>query len=81
MSYHVYENWVAEGHKARVHRSTCSFCNNGRGVHPGSGTRNGAWHGPFDTLEEAMIAAIDTGGNVSSCKVCLAGERPSNRRV
>jgi hypothetical protein len=27
--FHVYENWVAEGHKARVHISSCSYCDHG----------------------------------------------------
>ena len=73
MAYHVYENWVAEGHKARVHRSTCSFCNGGKGIHPHAGPRNGKWHGPFGGLEEALAAAAKSGGRVSSCKVCLPG--------
>jgi hypothetical protein len=41
MPYSVYENWQAEGHKARVHAADCSYCNDGERVHPGSSDRNG----------------------------------------
>lgn len=74
MTYHVYENWVAEGHKARIHRSDCGYCNNGRGFHPGASSRNGRWHGAFLSLSEAKEAATRTGGNVSFCKHCIRSE-------
>ena len=70
VAYYVYENWVAEGHKARIHFSHCSYCNDGEGVHSGSGDRNGRWLGPFDMLQGAVDAAHGTGGNVSKCKLC-----------
>ena len=31
----AYENWVAAGHRATVHRSECGFGNDGAGVHGG----------------------------------------------
>ena len=30
MNYYFYENWVAEGHKARIHKAECSFCKDGK---------------------------------------------------
>ncbi|HSZ40082.1 MAG TPA: DUF2721 domain-containing protein [Trebonia sp.] len=41
----AYENWVAAGHRATVHRGERGFCNNGAGVHGGGQTRNGRWPG------------------------------------
>jgi len=69
-TYHVYENWRAEGHKARIHVSHCPSCNNGEGVHPGSGDDNGRWHGPFKTFQEAFEAAENSGRHISECKRC-----------
>jgi hypothetical protein len=64
MKYYVYENWTAES-KAVIHRGTCGNCNDGRGCHENPlGKRNGVWHGPFNSLEEAQQAATDTGRSV-----------------
>ena len=61
MSYYVYENWTAEN-KAMIHKNTCGFCKDGRGCHKNPlGNRNGRWHGPFDSLEEAKRTAENTG--------------------
>lgn len=68
MTYHIYENWTV--HKAKVHFSDCSFCNNGKGIHPNAGPNNGRWLGPFATLDEALQAAQATGEPVSKCKFC-----------
>jgi len=54
----VYENRVHE--YATVHRGSCSFCNDGRGVHPGSSTANGEWLGPFATSADAWARAEKT---------------------
>ena len=70
MRYYVYENWQAEGHKGRVHFSTCSFCNEGRGIHPGASEEHGRWHGPFSTLNEAKGFAHSKTRRVSLCKKC-----------
>jgi hypothetical protein len=70
MGYYVYDNWVAEGYKARIHAANCSFCNHGQGIHPGAGARNGRWLGPFRTMGEATNAAARTGGRVSRCAHC-----------
>jgi F-type H+-transporting ATPase subunit beta len=70
MDYYVYENWQAEGHKARVHSAACRWCNSGRGIHPDSSDENGRWHGPFPSVPRAVSAAAETGGRVSKCKKC-----------
>lgn len=75
MTYHIYENWMANGHQARVHCSTCSFCRNGAGVHPGSSNRNGQWHGPYASLAEALAVAGQTGRVVSQCRFCRSASR------
>lgn len=55
MSYYVYENWIRD--KAIVHRSDCSFCNNGRGLHGTRTTKSSTWHGPFDNAALALAKA------------------------
>ena len=73
MTYWVYENWTID--KAVSHQADCSFCNNGRGVHPDAGTRNGEWHGPFRSREEAATFAGSTGRRViRPCVHCLGGQ-------
>jgi len=69
-SYFVYENWVAEGHKARIHFAHCSFCNYGKGMHNTENEAHGRWLGPFSSFEKAFEVATGTGGNVSKCKHC-----------
>jgi len=68
-TYFVYENWAAEN-KAVIHLGTCSFCNQGQGIHRNTGTRNGHWLGPFITYASAEKAAKETGRPIRSCKKC-----------
>jgi hypothetical protein len=64
MIFYVYENWTAE-HKAVIHIGSCGYCKEGRGCHRNPlGDRNGQWHGPFTTLDEAQKAAEATGRKV-----------------
>ena len=70
MTYYVYENWRAEGHKARIHFSNCPSCNDGVGVHPDASDENGQWLGPFETFQDAFEAAQRTEGQVSACQRC-----------
>jgi len=64
MRYYIYENWTAKN-KAVIHRGTCGYCNEGSGCHSNPlGNRNGKWHGPFDSLEEAKKAAVKTGRTI-----------------
>ena len=65
----VYENWTHE--KATVHSGSCSFCNSGRGIHPGSSTTNGEWLGPFATAADAWTRAEKTRRqDIRRCGVC-----------
>lgn len=66
----AYENWVAAGHRATVHRGECGFCNHGAGVHGGGQTRNGRWLGPFRSFEEAKANAERAGAEVRNCSRC-----------
>jgi hypothetical protein len=67
MAYWIYENWTAES-KAVIHQGTCGYCNDGRGCHANPlGNRNGKWHGPFLTYEEAEQIAKNTGRLVKNC--------------
>ena len=79
MNFYVYENWVAEK-KAVIHRGECSFCNNGDGIHPNiHGEKNGRWHGPFDSYEEARgFAEGLRDREVRDCKFCLRETRETN---
>lgn len=61
MTFYVYENWTAE-QKAVIHAGSCGYCRDGRGCHVNPlGDRNGKWHGPFNTIEEAEEKARLTG--------------------
>ena len=62
MEFWVYENWtVVAGGKARVHRGDCYNCNHGQGKNPNSSDRNGKWHGPITTENDAMNYANNLG--------------------
>ena len=67
----VYENWVAEK-KAVIHKANCSYCNNGQGTQRNKlGNKNGKWHGPFNSYEEAKILAEGLQDRtVRDCKIC-----------
>ena len=68
-TFWVYENWTHEN--ATVHRGSCSFCNNGRGLHPGSSTANGEWLGPFASATDAWTRAEETcRRDIRRCGVC-----------
>ena len=69
-TYFVYENWVAEGRKAKIHFGDCSYCNFGKGMHETDNETNGRWLGPFTNFQEAFNTATETGGRVSQCKHC-----------
>jgi hypothetical protein len=57
MSYYIYENWQAGPHKAVVHRGSCGYYKDGRGVRGGTDPRHGRWHGPYSSLDAARQAA------------------------
>lgn len=53
MTYWLYENWRAHGHRATVHRREGGHCNDGPGQSGGTWTDNGRWLGPHGTADEA----------------------------
>lgn len=64
----VYVNKIRN--KAIIHAASCSFCNNGQGLHHGSESGIDRWH-PFSTLDEATQFAESTGRkDVRRCKAC-----------
>lgn len=79
MRFYIYEHWTAEK-KAVIHRGECSFCNYGDGIHQNiRGEKNGRWHGPFDSYEEARgIAEGFRNREVRDCKFCLRETREIN---
>ena len=54
MSFFVYENWTRD--RARLHRGSCGYCNEGQGTQPIDSGSNGKWHGPFENIETARRA-------------------------
>lgn len=69
-SYWAFDN---QNHDyATVHRATCIFCKDGRGLHErrtASAARS--WLGPYASAEEAFVVADSTGRAVAAgCKVC-----------
>ena len=71
MTYWVYEDDPTSS--VRVHRATCGFCNDGRGLR-GSRRPDNRWHGPFETEREAVTVALGTGrADVMGCRSCLRG--------
>ena len=44
MTFYAYENWRARGHRVRVHRGECAYCNHGKGKTGHADPANAAWH-------------------------------------
>jgi len=69
MTYYVYDDLPTNS--AKLHVSSCSYCNNGKGFQPNVTGMNTKWHGPFNTLQEAEEIAVGTGRKyIDKCKVC-----------
>ena len=69
MTYWVYEDDPTN--RVRVHRATCGYCNNGKGM-KGSRLPDNRWHGPFGTEREAIELALSTGRlDARGCGSCL----------
>lgn len=68
--YYIYDD--ASHARARIHRASCRFCNDGEGTRPGEPT-TGEWRGPFDDLAAAETAAqaLDL-RDTATCRVCCA---------
>jgi len=70
MSYWVYENWRAHGHRATVHRGDCGHCNDGAGQRGGTRGDNGRWLGPYKSAADADAVARATGSETRRCGSC-----------
>ncbi len=74
--YYIYRNWAAEK-KAVIHKASCSYCNNGKGLHDNCrGNKNGAWSKGYNTYAKAKRAAEEPYEGhddleVKNCSVCL----------
>ncbi len=67
-AYWLYDNWHRS--RARVHRASCVWCNDGEGFHGTSGSTVGQWL-PFDTYAQAAGAAMDAGRtDTADCPNC-----------
>jgi hypothetical protein len=67
--YWVYRNWIHE--RARVHKATCSHCNNGNGTQGSSNSVTGEWK-PFSTEADAKVfLAATTYEDAKLCGVCM----------
>jgi hypothetical protein len=67
--YYVYENWVV--HTAVVHHGWCRSCNHGAGQFGGGTTKNGKWHGPYQTEDMARAAPIRASSMLRDCGTCM----------
>jgi hypothetical protein len=67
--YWVYRNWIHQ--RARVHKATCSHCNDGIGSHSTTSVLTGEWR-PFSTEADAK-AFLDATKyhDASLCSVCM----------
>jgi len=65
--FYAYDNHHRD--RARVHRSHCPWCNDGRGVQGGSSGVNDQWHGPFGSAEDAY-ARVRHRADVRYCAFC-----------
>jgi hypothetical protein len=68
--YYIYENWQAGPHKTVIHTGSCGFCNDGKGRAGGYDPGHAAWHGSYETLEDARDAANAIGAPVRSEHAC-----------
>lgn len=69
VTYYVYEDLPTNS--AKLHLSSCSYCNNGKGFQSNVTDMNTKWYGPFNTLQEAEMVAVGTGRKyIDTCKIC-----------
>lgn len=67
--YWVYRNWVHR--RARLHKSNCGYCNDGRGAQGSTDNATGEWT-PFNEMAEAQsfMATLDY-DDTALCGVCM----------
>ena len=69
MTFHIYNNTTRD--RGRIHRSECSFCNNGAGYREGDSGKHGHWIGPIANREEAIRVAKALGRkDMKACATC-----------
>jgi hypothetical protein len=69
MGFYVYDN--TRNRRARVHRSSCSWCNDGRGRDGMADPDNGRFYGPFATYREAASSEpMRTRNDTGDCGHC-----------
>jgi hypothetical protein len=66
--YWVDENWTH--HYARVHRATCSNCNDGRGTQSADSGQNIRWHGPYNDRDAAYRELSDFNPGMRAAARC-----------
>lgn len=73
MNYWIYENWtVVKGGRTTIHTGDCSYCNEGQGMDKiKDPDRNGKWHGPFESYENAKKRALGLRNIVRDCGRCI----------
>jgi len=72
--YWVYRNWIHQ--RARLHRATCSHCNNGIGTQNSTNSVTGEWK-PFPTEEVARAFLASTKyEDAKLCSVCIGRKQP-----
>ncbi|HEV2161440.1 MAG TPA: hypothetical protein VGR52_04285 [Stellaceae bacterium] len=65
----VYRNWIHQ--RARLHRSSCSYCKDGKGAQGTKATTTGDWK-PFPNEAEAKAFLVGTRyGDARPCGVCM----------
>lgn len=77
----LWVSWMKPIGRARIHRGSCSNCNDGQGQ---AGQRKDkrevtGWHGPFDlSAAEAKATSLSRAGyqDVEFCGTCLRTHRP-----
>ena len=69
----VYRNWIHQ--RARLHRATCSHCNNGVGTQNSPNSVTGEWR-PFPTEAAAKAFLASTKyDDAKLCSVCMGAEK------
>ena len=73
MSFWIYEHFSKK--RARLHHSSCRYCNDGQGVGGDQTNDDDKWHGPFATYAEAETAMNALGHkDARACGVCKPAE-------
>jgi len=82
MDFYIYKNKQTK--KLRVHKGSCSYCNNGNGCR-GSRirTENGEWIGPYPAHEDARTKArkIANTEGWHDCRDCMHSLRTCMKTI